>query len=220
MQDLEVEKLENINSSDVRYLYLQHNILRSFPVQALGMLGPHLTDLDLSHNPLDSLSLFASLLELPSLQTLNISSTGLTSLEPLMASLKAPSLTFLDVSSNSLSGSLPYIRQVYPKLMTFLAAENQFDSLEFESAQGLQVLDVGNNNIGSLPPKLGLLRAEGNSANWGGGSALRRFEVAGNSFRVPRWQIVAKGTDAVLEWLKDRMPEEELYEYESGDEGS
>lgn len=220
MQDLEVEKLENINSSDVRYLYLQHNILRSFPVQALGMLAPHLTDLDLSHNPLDSLSLFASLLELPSLQTLNISSTGLTSLEPLMASLKAPSLTFLDVSSNSLSGSLPYIRQVYPKLTTFLAAENQFDSLEFESVQGLQVLDVGNNNIGSLPPKLGLLRAEGNSANWGGGSALRRFEVAGNSFRVPRWQIVAKGTDAVLEWLKDRMPEEELYEYESGDEGS
>lgn len=220
MQDLEVEKLENINSSDVRYLYLQHNILRSFPVQALGMLAPHLTDLDLSHNPLDSLSLFTSSLELPSLQTLNISSTGLTSIEPLMASLKAPSLTFLDTSSNSLSGSLPYIRQVYPKLTTFLAAENQFESLDFESAQGLQVLDVGNNNIGSLPPKIGLLRAEGNSANWGGGSALRRFEVAGNSFRVPRWQIVAKGTDAVLEWLKDRMPEEELYEYESGDEGS
>lgn len=220
MQDLEVEKLENINSSDVRYLYLQHNILRSFPVQALGMLAPHLTDLDLSHNPLDSLSLFTSSLELPSLQTLNISSTGLTSIGPLIASLKAPSLTFLDASSNSLSGSLPYIRQVYPKLTTFLAAENQFDSLDFESAQGLQVLDVGNNNIGSLPPKIGLLRAEGNSANWGGGSALRRFEVAGNSFRVPRWQIVAKGTDAVLEWLKDRMPEEELYEYESGDEGS
>ncbi|OJJ55762.1 hypothetical protein ASPSYDRAFT_158059 [Aspergillus sydowii CBS 593.65] len=220
MQELEIQKLENINSSDVRYLYLQHNILRSFPVQALGMLASHLTDLDLSHNPLDGLSLFASPLELPSLQTLNISSTGLTSLEPLMASLKAPSLTFLDASSNSLSGSLPYIRQVYPKLTTFLAAENQFDSLDFESAQGLQVLDVGNNNIGSLPPKLGLLRAEGNSANWGGGLALRRFEVAGNSFRVPRWQIVAKGTDAVLEWLKDRMPEEELYEYESGDEGS
>ncbi|KAL4915183.1 hypothetical protein BDW62DRAFT_203908 [Aspergillus aurantiobrunneus] len=219
MQDLEVEKLENINPADVKYLYLQHNDLRSFPVTALSMLAANLTDLDLSHNPLDSSSLFTSSVRLPSLQTLNISSTGLNTMEPLMANLKTPSLTFLDASSNSLSGSLPCIRQAYPKLTTFLVAENQFDSLVFEAVQGLQVLDVGNNNIGSLPPKLGLLRAEGNSINWGNGSALRRFEVAGNSFRVPRWQIVAKGTDAILEWLKDRMPAEDLHEYESSDEG-
>ncbi|KAL4937399.1 hypothetical protein BDV06DRAFT_203002 [Aspergillus oleicola] len=218
LQDLQMSQLENINPTDVKYLYLQHNELHSFPVQVLSMLAANLTDLDLSHNPLNSSSLFSSPVELPSLQTLNLSATGLSTLESLMANLKAPSLTFLDVSANGLSGSLPCVRQAYPKLTTFLAAENQFDSLDFEAAQGLQVLDVGNNNIGSLPPKLGLLRGEGNSANWGGGLALRRFEVAGNSFRVPRWQVVAKGTDSVLEWLKDRIPEEELREYESGDE--
>ncbi|KAL4956209.1 hypothetical protein BDW69DRAFT_159109 [Aspergillus filifer] len=218
LQEFSVTKLENINPSDVKYLYLQHNELQSFPVTALEMLAANLTDLDLSHNPFNGSSLISSPLELPSLQTLNLSATGLTTLESLMANLKAPSLTFLDVSSNGLSGSLPCIRQAFPKLTTFLAAENQFDSLEFEAAQGLQMLDVGNNNIGSLPPKLGLLRGEGNSANWGGGSALKRFEVAGNSFRVPRWQVVAKGTDSVLEWLKDRIPEDELREYESGDE--
>ncbi|KAL4803927.1 hypothetical protein BDV18DRAFT_33408 [Aspergillus unguis] len=218
LQELEVEQLENINASDVKYLYLQHNDLRSFPVLGLEMLAANLTDLDLSHNPLDSSALLESPIELPSLQTLSMGSTGLTTLEPLMAGLHAPSLTFLDVSANNLSGPLPSVRQAFPKLTTFLVAENQLESLEFEAVQGLQVLDVSNNNIGSLPPKLGLLRGEGNSANWGDGSALRRFEVAGNSFRVPRWQIVAKGTDSVLEWLKDRMPTEELHEYEPDDE--
>ncbi|KAL2866839.1 uncharacterized protein BJX67DRAFT_117458 [Aspergillus lucknowensis] len=220
MQDLGPDKLEHINPSDVKYLYLQHNELRCFPTQVLTMLAANLTDLDLSHNPLNSSILFPSPVELPSLQTLNLSATGLITLGQVMKNLTARSLTFLDVSSNGLSGSLPRIRQEYPRLVTFLAADNQFDSLDFEAVQGLQVLDVGNNNIGSLPPKLGLLRGEGNSANWGGGSALRRFEVAGNSFRVPRWQIVAKGTDAILEWLKDRIPEEELREWEVSDEDS
>ncbi|KAL4994787.1 hypothetical protein BDV10DRAFT_143866 [Aspergillus recurvatus] len=219
MQEFEVEQLEDINPSDIKYLYLQHNSLRSFPVPALSMLAANLTDLDLSHNPLDISSITTNPVELASLQTLNLSATDLTNLEPLMTGLQAPSLTFLDVSSNGLSGTLPRIRRAYPKLTTFLASENQLDNLEFEAVQGLQVLDVGNNSISSLPPRIGLLRAAGKSANWGGGSALRRFEVAGNSFRVPRWQIVAKGTDAILEWLKDRMPAEELHGYESADEG-
>ncbi|KAL3460543.1 hypothetical protein BJX64DRAFT_182847 [Aspergillus heterothallicus] len=214
LQDFGVDNLEYIKPGDVKYLYLQHNELRGFPVSTLGMLALNLTDLDLSHNPLDSSRLFPSAIELPSLQTLNLNATGLLSLAPIMANLTAPLLAFLDVSSNSLSGSVPHVRLAYPKLTTLLAAENQFDSLEFEAVQGLQVLDVGNNNINSLPPKLGLLRGEGSSANWAGGSALRRFEIAGNSFRVPRWQIVAKGTDAILEWLKDRIPAEELREYE------
>lgn len=218
LQDLAVEQMETFNPSDVKYLYLQNNRLQSFPVQGLEMLATNLTDLDLSHNPLDNSALFSSSIELPSLQTLSLSATGLKNLELLMASLRAPSLTFLDVSSNSLSGPLPSIRKAFPRLKTFLVSENQLDNVDFEAAQGLQVLDVSNNNISSLPAKLGLLRAEGNSSNWGQGSALRRFEVAGNSFRVPRWQVVAKGTDSVLEWLKDRMPAEELHKYEPYDE--
>ncbi|KKK25155.1 hypothetical protein P175DRAFT_0481329 [Aspergillus ochraceoroseus IBT 24754] len=220
LQDLEIEQLEHINPNEVRCLYLQHNDLQCFPVPALSLLASHLTDLDMSHNPLDSSSLFTSSITFPSLQNLNLGTTGLVTLEPIFTNLIAPSLTFLDVTGNGLSGALPPVRQTYPKMTTFLAAENQFDSLEFEAVQGLQVLDVGNNNIGALPPKLGLLRAEGCSANWGAGSALRRFEVAGNSFRVPRWQVVAKGTDAILEWLKDRIPAEDLHEWESDDEAN
>ena len=218
-EDLKVENIEAIVSSqDVRCLYLQHNELRCFPVPVLSMLSHSLVDLDISHNPLDSSALFSSSIYFPSLQNLTLSSTGLTTIDPLVESLSAWHLTFLDISSNRLTGSLPVVRQTYPNLKTLLAGDNQYDSLEFEAVQGLQVLDVGNNNINSLPLKIGLLRAEGSSKNWGGGSALRRFEVAGNTFRVPRWQTVAKGTDAVLEWLKDRMSPDELHELESGGE--
>ncbi|KAI9044217.1 uncharacterized protein KD926_001447 [Aspergillus affinis] len=218
MQELQVDRLEEINSQEIRCLCLQHNELRSFPAPALSMLAANLIDLDLSNNPMDGNSLLNSSLELPSLQNLNLSATALTTLTPVFTYLKAPSLTFLDVSYNRLSGSLPPVRLSYPNLMTLLAADNRLDSLDFDAVQGLQVLDVGNNNIGSLPPKLGLLRAEGSSKNWGGGSALRRFEIAGNSFRVPRWQIVAKGTDTILEWLKDRISAEELCAWESDDD--
>lgn len=215
MSEFNVDNLEPIISQDIRCLYLHHNELHSFPTPALSMIADGLTDLDLSNNPLNDDTPLAISLTLPNLRTLNLASASLKSLEPLFMNLSAPSLTFLDVSYNRLTGPLPFMRQKYPKLLTFLAADNQISSLEFEAVQGLQVLDVSNNNINSLPPKIGLLRAEGSSKNWGGGSALKRFEVAGNTFRVPRWQIVAKGTDAVLEWLKNRIPEDELLQWES-----
>ncbi|KAI9933416.1 hypothetical protein MW887_007889 [Aspergillus wentii] len=214
MHELEVDRLVHLDPHDVRCLYLQHNELRGFPIPALSMLANGLVELDLSNNPLDSSALFSSSLTLPNLQNLNLSATGLVSLEPISSNLLAPSLTFLDISCNRIAGSLPLIRRSYPKLIAFIASDNRFESLEFEAAQGLQVLDIGNNSIDCLPPKLGLLRSEGSSKNWDGGSALKRFEVAGNTFRVPRWQIVAKGTEAILEWLKDRIHTEDLAEWE------
>lgn len=214
---VEAESLEMINAEDVRCLYLQHNELRHLPLPALGMLARGLVDVDLSHNPLNSADLMSSTLELPKLQSLNLSAADLTTLDSLLENLRAPSLNFLDVSNNRLKGPLPHIRQIYPELKTFLVSDNQIAKLEFEAVQGLQVLDVSNNDIDYLPPKIGLLGAERSPRNWGSGSALRRFEVAGNRFRVPRWQTVAKGTDAVLEFLKEHIPHHELPEWEQAD---
>ncbi|KAJ6015708.1 Leucine-rich repeat typical subtype [Penicillium herquei] len=218
LTDLEAHKLELINAQEVRNLYAQHNELRIFPAQALAVLSQTLIELDLSHNAMSSSEYLTSPLELPKLQTLNISATSVTTLEPLLANLKAPSLTFLDISNNRLTGALPHIRLIYPEVKTVLASDNQLSRLEFEAVQGLQVLDVSNNDIDSLPSKIGLLGAERSAKNWGSGSALRRFEVAGNRFRVPRWQTVAKGTDAVLEFLREHIPEHDLPEWEREDE--
>ncbi|RMJ22994.1 conserved leucine-rich repeat protein [Aspergillus sp. HF37] len=216
MKELEMGSLEQINPQDVRCLYLQHNELRHIP-PAISMLADKLVDLDLSRNPLDGSSLLSSSITMPNLQRLNLSSAGLSTLDTLLANLLAPSLSHLDISFNRLSGPLPAARKSYPSLTTLLVGTNQITSLDFDSVQGLQVLDVSNNDIDTLPAKVGLLRADGFSENWGGGSALRRLDVAGNRFRVPRWQIVEKGTDAVLTWLKDRIPTEELCEWEPDD---
>lgn len=213
MKELEAANLEGMNSQDIRCLYLQHNELRAIP-SALSLLAHSLVDLDLSNNPLDGAAFLPTSVAMPKLQRLNLSGAGLSSIGPLLSSFSAPSLVLLDLSFNHLSGSLPAVRRSYPSLGTLLVANNQITSLEFDAVQGLQVLDVSNNEVDSLPPKLGLLRAEGLSKNWANGSALKRLEVAGNRFRVPRWQIVLKGTDAVLTWLKDRIPTEELSEWE------
>ncbi len=37
-------------------------------------------------------------------------------------------------------------------------------------------------------------------------NVYRHLQLGGNSFRVPRAAILAKGTDAILEYLRDRMP--------------
>ncbi|KAJ5731085.1 Leucine-rich repeat typical subtype [Penicillium malachiteum] len=167
LSDLDTHKLELINAQEVRNLYAQHNELRIFPVPALAMLSQTLIELDLSHNAMDSSEYLASSLELPKLQTLNISATRVTTLEPLLANLKAPSLTFIDISNNRLTGALPHIRLIYPEVKTVLASDNQLSRLEFEAVQGLQVLDVSNNDIDSLPSKIGLLGAERSPKNWG-----------------------------------------------------
>ncbi|KAK2798130.1 hypothetical protein FQN50_008941 [Emmonsiellopsis sp. PD_5] len=213
LADLIPEDLEPLiaSSTGIKCLYLHHNRFFRLPVPGLSLVAHSLTDLDLSNNPLETTELITAPFALPNLQNLTLSSTGLTSLEPLQANLSAPSLTFLDISNNRLTGSLPFIRYSYPNLITFLVADNQIESLEFDAVQGLQVLDVSNNNISSLPPRLGLLGTEGTGNR---GTCLRRLDVAGNSFRVPRWQVVSKGTEAVLEWLKNRITAEELREWE------
>ena len=220
MADLTVEQLEMVASQDIRCLHLQHNQFSCFPAPALKMLTQSLVELDLSHNPMKGAEFLSTPLELPKLQSLTLNATSMTSWEPLLANLVAPSLTFLDVSYNRLKGPLPHLRSSYPELKTILASDNQIASLDFESVQGLQVVELSNNDIDSLPPKIGLLAANRDPHNWGTGSALRRFEVAGNRFRVPRWQVVAKGTDAILDFLRDRIPYNDLPEWEKENEAS
>ncbi|KAJ9284600.1 hypothetical protein DTO280E4_2925 [Paecilomyces variotii] len=214
MTELKAEDLAQLSSShDIRFLYLQRNKLRNFPVPALSLLAQTLTDLDLSRNPLDTMELFPAAISLPNLQNLNINGSGITSLEGLESNLSAPSLTFLNISNNRVAGALPTLRNTYPKLVTLLAADNKFSSLDFDAVKGLQVLDVSNNDINFLPPKIGLLATETSGPKWTGGSGLKRFEVTGNTFKVPRWQTVLKGTEAILEWLKGQISTEELEQW-------
>lgn len=59
----------------------------------------------------------------------------------------------------------------------------------------LQELDLSNNQLSNLPPQMGLM-----------GPTLRVLMLEGNCIRAIRRPVLEKGTAAVLEWLKDRIP--------------
>jgi Leucine-rich repeat (LRR) protein len=188
--------------SPVFDICLHHNSLDTIPVSLLSLppISQTLRSLDISHNPLQTPCL-SSPISLPQLKDLSLVSCHLKDLDAVTSNLSAPKMTTLNLSANHLSGPLPPLRIHFRSLITLLAANNQFSLLEVASTQGLVTLDIRNNEIDHLEPKLGLL---------GGKAGLKCLEVSGNKFRVPRREVLVKGTEAILRYLKGRMPLEEL----------
>lgn len=186
--------IERLQASPARSLVAHHNVLSSIPT-CISLLGATLTLLDVSHNKLTGGSYLSEQLHLPKLRELNLASNTLTSLSPILKYLFAPELQSLNVSFNRLS-VIPAMRTTYPELRSVLASDNAINELPADSARGLWVCDVSRNDIAHLEPALGLLESEG----------LKMLGVEGNRFRVPRRDVVEKGTGAVLAWLRDKMP--------------
>ncbi|TKA71753.1 hypothetical protein B0A55_08583 [Friedmanniomyces simplex] len=185
-----------LRTNEVRELRLQSNSLTSVP-PALW-LGQDLRILDLSNNPFAPEDYFSAELELPVLQELNLSHCRLASLEPLSTQLTAPTLRVLNVTANKLSGAVPKLREAYPALLTLYARDNAFDTLSPGALRGLATVDLAGNALRALPAELGLL--------WDAG--LRNLDVSGNAFRVPNYQVLGKGTEATLRWLRGKLPVE------------
>ncbi|KAK3617089.1 hypothetical protein LTR56_025535 [Elasticomyces elasticus] len=182
-----------LRTEEVRELRLQLNALTSVP-PALW-LGQDLRILDLSNNPFGSEDYFSAELELPVLQELNLSHCRLATLEPLMSQLTAPALRTINLTANKLSGAVPGLRRTYPALTTLHARDNRFESVTADALRGLVTVDLGGNSLQGLPAELGLLWDEG----------LRHLDVSGNAFRVPNYQVLGKGTEAVCRWLRGRI---------------
>lgn len=200
---LEESHLEPIvQTTDVKSLIFHHNRLSSIPI-ALSLIQNTLTALDLSHNSLANETYLPTPLSLPYLKSLDVSSNTITNLSTLTTSLRAPLLALLNVSYNRLH-SLPPLRTTYPSLTTLLASNNSIPTLEVDIAKGLNVLDLSENAIERLEPRLGLLAAHG----------LRTLLVGGNRFRVPRREVLDRGTDTLLGWLRGRIPAGDLEEGE------
>ena len=178
-------------SHDIKQLYLQRNSLTQIPTITIQLTL--LSVLDLSNNDIaDPLS---EELALPRLRELRLGGNKMRTLNGITAMLSAPSLHLLDVSNNRISGSLPTLREFYPELTTFLASDNNIDEVSDTSLAGLRIVNLSNNDIARLEPRIGLLSG-----------TLTSFDVEGNKFRVPNYAVLKKGTDAVLSWLKDKVP--------------
>lgn len=59
----------------------------------------------------------------------------------------------------------------------------------------LEELNLANNDLGALPPTLGLLSP-----------VLRSLSLEGNPLRTIRRPILERGSAAVLQYLKDKIP--------------
>ena len=209
--------MSDINLSEpIHTLKLSNNDLTSFPTTLLThpSLIYSLQSLDLSHNPsIHPTEYLTSEVFLPNLKSLYIVSTGLTSLDALTTFLRAPELKEVNISCHRLAGHVPWVRAWWPNVTTLLATDNWFTSVDVEGVRGLEVLDIRNNEIEALPPKLGLLGNHPDSKSKGPGSGrLRVLEVSGNRFRVPRVTVVEKGTEAVLKDLRRMVKSEEVSE--------
>ncbi|KAI1499214.1 hypothetical protein F5X99DRAFT_390652 [Biscogniauxia marginata] len=184
----------------VREVRLQHNTFTQFP-NSLSFFTDTITSLTISHNQLTGESWLTEQLDLTALRELNLQSNFSTSLTPLTTYLCAPNLEKLDVSFNRVV-RLPTLRDFFPSLTTLLISNNRLEELDPESVKGMKIVDAANNEIAHLNPRLGLLHFE-------------RLDVMGNRFRVPRWNVLERGTEATLRWLRGRVPVAEMAEWKA-----
>ena len=183
------------SAAEIRHFNLQNNAFEFIP-GALSLLT-HLTVLDLSKNNITTA--LSSALDLPKLRELRLTANKLTSLTTLTTHLTAPTLQTLDVSNNRLSGSLPILRSFYPALISLIACDNRISEVGVEALTGLRSVNLSNNDIERLEPKIGLLAG-----------TLTALNVEGNKFRVPSYHVLQRGTDTALAWLRDKVPLEDV----------
>ncbi|GAB1316131.1 Leucine-rich repeat-containing protein 40 [Madurella fahalii] len=194
---------------------LHHNLFTALP-ESLTFFAETLTALSLAYNQLIGETYLggasgSETLDLPALKELNLAHNHITSLGPLITHLRAPNLEKLDVSFNRVA-ALPagtQLRDAFTNLTVLLISNNHLVDLDPESIKGLKVVDAGNNDIAHLNPRIGLL-----------GGVLERLDVSGNRFRVPRWNVLERGTEATLRWLRGRVPVAEMGAWKGdGDDG-
>lgn len=199
------------NDHTIREIQLHHNIFAALP-DSLSFFAETLTTLSVAHNQLvgETYLPTGEDLDFPALKELNLSSNHITSLAPLVNHFHAPNLEKLDVSINRIA-ALPstadkekggkLLKDAFPELKVLLFANNHIADLDPESIRGLKIVDAANNDIAHLNPRIGLL---------GGSGGLERLEVNGNRFRVPRWNVLERGTEATLRFLRSRVPVAEM----------
>lgn len=184
---------------DVR---LQNNTFTQFP-NSLSFFADTITTLSMSHNQLTGESWLTEPIDLTALRELSLASNFITTLAPLTTNLCAPNLQKADFSCNRIV-KLPNLREFFPSLTILLISNNRLEELMPEAIQGMKVVDASNNEIAHLHPRIGLLGGSGN---------LERLEVMGNRFRVPRWNVLERGTEATLRFLRGRVPVAEMAEW-------
>ncbi|XP_076134191.1 leucine-rich repeat-containing protein 40 isoform X1 [Alosa pseudoharengus] len=150
------------------------------------------SDVNLGFNKLTSIPLEFCMLK--QLNHVDLRNNFLSALPPELKDLAK--LRSIILSFNRFK-AFPDVLYKIPTLETILMSNNQVgavDPIQLKMLDKLSTLDLQNNDIVQVPPELGNC------------TSLRALMLDGNPFRNPRAAIVAKGTDALLEYLRSRIP--------------
>ncbi|KAM4739595.1 leucine-rich repeat-containing protein 40 [Anableps anableps] len=167
------------------------NQLTSFPPR-LVEFSSSLLDINLGFNRLSCCS--PNICTLQQLTHIDLRNNQLADLPSEMKNLSK--LQSIVLNYNRFS-SFPEALYHIVTLETVMLGNNQVggvDPSRLIKMLNLSTLDLSNNDLRNIPPELGLC------------TSLRCLSLEGNPFRTPRAAIVARGTDAVLEYLRSRIP--------------
>ncbi|KAM7012999.1 leucine-rich repeat-containing protein 40 [Tautogolabrus adspersus] len=167
------------------------NQLTSVPSRLLEFQSS-VSDINLGFNRLTCCS--PAICELLQLMHIDLGNNQLSDLPPDMKNLTK--LRSVTLNFNRFK-SFPEVLYQMVSLETVLLGNNQVglvDPCGLQKMVHLTTLDLSNNDLLNIPPELGLC------------TSLRCLGLEGNPFRTPRAAIVTKGTDAVLEYLRSRIP--------------
>ncbi|NXT25839.1 LRC40 protein, partial [Syrrhaptes paradoxus] len=185
------EMFDAVRSNPVTTVNFSKNQLNEIPPRIVE-LKDSVCDVSLGFNKISSVSL--ELCMLHKLTHLDIRNNFLTSLPEEMEALAK--LQIINLSYNRFK-VFPGVLYRIAALETILLSNNQvgsIDPLQLKKMDRLGTLDLQNNDLLQVPPELGNCES------------LRTLLLEGNPFRTPRAAILAKGTAAVLEYLRSRIP--------------
>lgn len=169
------------------------NKLSSLP-HGLQKLNNCCSELIFSNNLLKELPPFLS--NFTRLSRIDVSKNALSHLPAEIGLVKT--LRELNLSNNRFT-EIPKCVYNLEWLEILLLRENKINEIDatangLGSLKRLGRLDLSNNNIEQVPPILGNLKN------------ITNLELIGNPFKLPRQQILVKGTEAIMSYLRGRIP--------------
>lgn len=188
LKSIDIEEIKD-TCSQPTILNLSQNQIAALPPN-FDQICSRLNSIDLSKNKFTN---FPILLNCEHLVTLDLSNNQICGLPILQCSLSH--LNSLNLCYNRLTSLSSDFFENLPELSVLLLSNNQLTDVNTEALsklKALKTLDLGKNNIKMIPPELGRLD-------------LTHLHLLGNSFRIPRADILQKGTSSVLQYLRDRI---------------
>ena len=176
----------------ITHIDFSKNTLTSFP-EEIFQYGETISEVNLSWNKMQCVP--PGIASLTKLTFIDFSRNMLTDLPEEFKQFVH--LLQVNLASNRFS-KIPTSLYELPKLQTLLMTNNQLTEIDVEGLMQLKTLhslDVSNNSIGHVPPTLG-------NVEW-----LKNLQLEGNIFRNPRPALLGKGTQFLLSYLRDRIPQ-------------